>query len=113
MRKEEEARLSLLDERIVSIQQSRDLLQQRADQQSYEIAELRKLERQRVQEQVGRRRQGVWARWFSDALRPMVFFLRLSKRGWVSMQCMGICNVFWEINAIWGLGSFPDSSVTL
>lgn len=51
MKKEEEARLSLLDERIVSIQQSRDLLQQRADQQSYEIAELRKLERQRVQEQ--------------------------------------------------------------
>jgi hypothetical protein len=30
--------MRLLDERITSIQQSRDLLQQRADQQSFEIA---------------------------------------------------------------------------
>jgi hypothetical protein len=38
MRKEEEGRMKLLDERITSIQQSRDLLQQRSEQQSFEIS---------------------------------------------------------------------------
>ena len=38
MRKEEEDRMSLLDERIGSIQQARELLQARADQLAFEIA---------------------------------------------------------------------------
>ncbi|MGB1603117.1 MAG: hypothetical protein ACPIOQ_60865, partial [Promethearchaeia archaeon] len=49
-RREEEARLGLLDDKIASIQQARELQQQRADQQVLEIQELRRLENARLKD---------------------------------------------------------------
>jgi len=50
MRTEEEKRLELLDEKISSIQQARDLQQARADQQAFEIQELHRLENARLKQ---------------------------------------------------------------
>jgi len=49
-RREEEGRLGLLDDKINSIQQARELQQQRADQQVLEIQELRRLENARLKD---------------------------------------------------------------
>mmetsp|Transcript_24328 Transcript_24328/g.79424 ORF Transcript_24328/g.79424 Transcript_24328/m.79424 type:complete len:528 (-) Transcript_24328:1282-2865(-) len=49
-RREEDGRIAYLDEKISSIQQARELQQQRSDQLALELAELRKLENYRLKE---------------------------------------------------------------